>query len=129
MSVRTSHRVSAGVAPLIAAGLLLSACGSGDGAAASRPTLTLEIGETAYATLPVATTPPVVDEAAEDEVDTSGVQEYTVQAGDFGLKVAGDFGVSLADLENINGWSMRPSSSPFPGQRHQDSGWRHLADW
>ena len=115
MSVRTSHRVSAGVAPLIAAGLLLSACGSGDGAAASRPTLTLEIGETAYATLPVATTPPVVDEAAEDEVDTSGVQEYTVQAGDIGYSIAEDFGVSLEDLENINGWSDAGIELPFPG--------------
>ncbi len=112
MSVRTSHRVSAGVAPLIAVGLLLSACGGSNGEAASRPTVTLEAGETSYATLPVATTIPTVDETVE-AADTSGVQEYTVQAGDYGIKVAEKFGVSLQDLENINGWSS--ANSEFPG--------------
>ena len=114
MSVRTSHRVSAGVAPLIAAGLLLSACSGSDGAAASRPTVTLEAGETSYATLPPATTAPPAAEAAE-EADTSGVQDYEVQAGDYGIKVADQFGVSLQDLENINGWSDASREFPGPG--------------
>lgn len=114
MSVRTSHRVSAGVAPLVAAGLLLSACGGSDGAAASRPTVTLEAGETSYATLPPATTAAPEDEAPEAE-DTTGVQDYEVQAGDYGIKVADQFGVSLEDLSNVNGWSDPSREFPGPG--------------
>lgn len=112
MIMRTSHRISAGLAPLIAAGLVLSACGGSDDEAASRPTVTLEAGETSYATLPPATTTAVVEETAEEAV-ASGAQEYTVQAGDYGIKVAEQFGVSLQDLENANGWSN--ASIEFPG--------------
>lgn len=116
MSVRTSHRVSASIAPLIAAGLLLSACGGSDGEAASRPTVTLEAGETSYATLPPATTtPPPAEDAEPAEGDPTGVQEYTVKAGDYGFKVANEFGVSLQDLENINGWSDAGREFPTPG--------------
>lgn len=114
MSVRKSQRVSAAIAPLIAAGLLLSACGGSDGEAASRPTVTLEAGETSYATLPPATTVPTADEAAE-EGNSGGVQDYEVQAGDYGIKVADQFGVSLQDLENINGWSDASREFPGPG--------------
>ena len=114
MSVRSSQRVSAGLAPLIAAGLLLSACGGSDGEAASRPTVTLEAGETSYATLPPATT--IADEdVVPEEGDPAGVQDYEVQAGDYGIKVADQFGVSLADLENINGWSDASREFPGPG--------------
>jgi LysM repeat protein len=114
MGVRNSYRVSAGLAPLIAAGLLLSACGGSDSEAASRPTVTLEAGETSYATLPVATAVPEAD-AEPDAADTSGVQDYEVQAGDYGIKVADQFGVSLQDLENINGWSDASREFPGPG--------------
>lgn len=114
MSLRKSRRVSAAFAPLIAAGLLLSACGGSDGEAASRPTVTLEAGETSYATLPPATTVPATDEAAE-EGNAAGVQDYEVQAGDYGIKVADQFGVSLQDLENINGWSDASREFPGPG--------------
>lgn len=114
MSVRTSQRVSAGLAPLIAAAALLSACGSSGGDAASRPTVTLEAGETSYATLPPATTAPPEAEVPE-EAETGGVQEYEVQAGDYGIKVADQFGVSLLDLENINGWSDASREFPGPG--------------
>jgi LysM repeat protein len=114
MSVRSSQRVSAGLAPLIAAGLLLSACGGSDSEAESRPTVTLEVGETSYATLPPATTIAPVD-GAEGSADASGVQDYEVQAGDYGIKVADQFGVSLQDLENINGWSDAGREFPGPG--------------
>ena len=114
MSVRTSHRMSAGLAPLVAAGLVFSGCGGSGGEAASRPTVTLEAGETSYATLPPATTIPATEETVE-EPDTSGVQEYTVKAGDYGIKVADQFGVSLQDLENINGWSDAGREFPGPG--------------
>ncbi len=114
MSVRTSHRVSAGIAPLLAAGLLMSACGGDSGEAASRPTIQLEAGETTYATLPPATTAPAIDETTA-EAETTGVQEYTVQAGDYGIKVAQQFGVSLDDLSNVNGWSDPSIEFPGPG--------------
>lgn len=137
MSVRTSHRISAGVAPLAIAGLMLSACGGGDGDAASRPTITLEAGATSFQTLPPATAAPTESEATseEDDEDASGVQEYTVQSGDYGFKVANDFGVSLEDLENINGWSDAgvdfpnpptvikiPAGGTAPGSSSNDSG-------
>lgn len=114
MNVRTSHRAAAGVAPLIAAGLLLSACGGSGGDEATRPTITLEAGATSYATLPVATTVPET-EATDESEETSGTQEYTVQAGDYGIKVADQFGVSLEDLENVNGWSDASREFPGPG--------------
>ncbi len=115
MRTSTSHRISAGLAPLLAAGLALSACGGSDGDAASLPVLTLEAGATSYATLPPAT---VASEAADPTattVDPTAVQDYEVQAGDYGLKVANDFGVSIEDLEAVNGWSDAGREFPFPG--------------
>ncbi len=101
--------MSAAAAPLIAAGLALSACGGSGDDAATRPTVTLDVGQTSYATIPPATTTP--PEAA----DAVAVQLYEVQAGDYGLKVADDFGVSLADLEEANGWSDASKEFPNPG--------------
>ncbi|MFK7918720.1 MAG: LysM peptidoglycan-binding domain-containing protein [Ilumatobacter sp.] len=111
MSVRTLHRRTAIVAPLLAAGLVASACGGSDSSAASRPTVTLEVGETNYQTIPPASTDAPVPEDAEPELGAE--QEYTVQAGDYGILVASKFGVSLEDLSNINGWA--DPSNEFPG--------------
>lgn len=110
MSVRTSNRISAVAAPLLAAGLVLAACGGSDSDTASRPTVTLEAGATSYQTIPPATTVVVVE---NEEPDPSAEQEYTVQAGDYGILVAERFGVSLEDLSNINGWA--DPSVEFPG--------------
>lgn len=112
MSVRTSHRISAVAAPMLAAGLVLGACGGSDGGTASRPTVTLEAGATSYQTIPPATTVVVVEEAVPDP---SAEQEYVVQAGDYGILVADRFGVSLADLTNINGWADPSREFPGPG--------------
>lgn len=112
MSVRTSHRISAVAAPLLAAGLVLGACGGSDGGTASRPTVTLEAGATNYQTIPPATTVPLVEDATPDP---SAEQEYTVQAGDYGILVANRFGVSLEDLTNINGWADPSKEFPGPG--------------
>ncbi len=94
---------------------MLSACGGGDDEAASRPTVTLEAGETSYATLPPATTIPPAGETAESagEGAASAAQDYTVQAGDYGIKVADQYGISLQELEDANGWS--DASVEFPG--------------
>ncbi|MEP6296870.1 MAG: LysM peptidoglycan-binding domain-containing protein, partial [Ilumatobacter sp.] len=115
MRTTTSHRISAGLAPLLAAGLALSACGGSDGEAASLPTVTLEAGATSYATLPPATVASEVVDGATTTVDPTAVQDYEVQAGDYGLKVANDFGVSIEDLEAVNGWSDAGREFPFPG--------------
>jgi LysM repeat protein len=110
MSVSKSHRISAIFAPLAVAGLVLGACGGDGSEAASRPTVTLSVGETSYATIAPATTSTTI--AGET---LSAEQEYTVQAGDYGIKVATQFGVSLQDLENINGWSDASREFPGPG--------------
>ncbi len=112
--MNTFHRIPAVAGPIMLAALLLGACGGSEGEAASRPTVTLEAGETSYQTLPPATDAPAVDEGAE-EATSSGAQEYTVKAGDYGIKVADQFGVSLADLENVNGWSDAGREFPGPG--------------
>lgn len=115
MSTRTSHRISAGLAPLVLAGLALSACGGSDDEAASLPTVTLEAGSTSYATLPPATVASETADPAATTVDPTAVQDYEVQSGDYGLKVANDFGVSVEDLEAVNGWSDAGKEFPFPG--------------
>lgn len=40
---------------------------------------------------------------------------YVVQAGDYGLSVAEQFCVSVADLESVNGWADISREFPFPG--------------
>lgn len=40
---------------------------------------------------------------------------YIVQAGDYGIKVAAEFCVSIADLEAANGWTDNSREFPFPG--------------
>lgn len=112
MSTRTSRRISASLAPLVVAGLALSACGGDDGEAASRPTVTLEVGETSYQTLPPATAVPSDDGESGDGV-TAGGQDYVIQAGDYAIKVAKQFGVSLQDLQDANGWT--DAGREFPG--------------
>lgn len=93
------------------AALVLGACGGDDSSAATRATVTLAAGETDYQTIAPATTTTTVP----GEVAPSAEQEYTVQAGDYGIKVANQFGVSLEDLENVNGWSDAGREFPTPG--------------
>ena len=79
--------------------------------AATRATVTLAAGETDYQTIAPATTTTTVP----GEVAAGAEQEYTVQAGDYGIKVANQFGVSLEDLQNVNGWSDASKEFPGPG--------------
>ena len=111
MNVRTTYRIAAVVGPLLVAALVLGACGGDDSDAATRATVTLAAGETDYQTIaPVTTTT-----LAPSEVSAGAEQDYTVQAGDYGIKVANQFGVSLEDLQNINGWSDASKEFPGPG--------------
>jgi LysM repeat protein len=111
MNVRTTHRLAAVAGPAIIAALLLGACGDDDSEAASRATVTLAAGETDYQTIAPATTTTTVP----GEVPAGTETEYTVQAGDYGIKVANQFGVSLEDLQNVNGWSDASREFPGPG--------------
>ena len=111
MNLTTRSRLAAVVAPTVVAALVLGACGGDDSSAASKPTITLAGGETSYATIAPATTTTV----APDPATTGPTTDYEVQAGDYGIKVAEDFGVSLADLEAANGWSDASTEFPGPG--------------
>ena len=68
-------------------------------------------GDTDYQTIAPATTTTTI--AGEEQAGAE--QKYTVQAGDYGIKVANQFGVSLEDLSNINGWSDPSREFPAPG--------------
>ena len=111
MNVKKTHRLAAVAGPALVAALVLGACGGDDSDAASRATVTLAAGETDYQTIAPATTSTTVP----GEVPAGAEQEYTVQAGDYGIKVANQFGVSLEDLENVNGWSNASAEFPGPG--------------
>lgn len=111
MNVRIPHRLAAVAGPVVVAALVLGACGGDDSSAATRATVTLAAGETDYQTIAPATTTTTVP----GEVPAGAEQEYTVQAGDYGIKVANQFGVSLEDLENVNGWSDASREFPTPG--------------
>lgn len=112
MSVRTSHRFAAAVGPVVAAALLLGACGSSDSSDGS--VVSIDLGDSAstdYVTIPPATTTTTIVGGG-----TGNEQEYTVQPGDYAILVADKFGVSLEDLENVNGWASAGDEFPGPGE-------------
>ena len=96
--------------PIALGGLLFAACGGDDASGPTRSTIDLSQESTAFIVRP--TTPSVTD---VDEVPgevTGNAQEYTVQAGDYPIKVAQQFGVSLDEMVAFNGWA---SYGEFPG--------------
>lgn len=97
--------------PVVVGALLLAACGGGSDSGASATTLDLSQSSTAFVVRPPVTT--IAPELTVPSVAT-GSQEYTVQAGDYPLKVAAQFGVTLADLIAINEWAS-DKEFPFPG--------------
>jgi len=111
MNTRTTSRLAAVAGPALALTVLLGACG-GDSSAASKPTVTLEDGETSYATIAPATTTTL---APEELAAIGPTVDYEVQAGDYGIKVSDDFGISLGELEAANGWSDAGAEFPGPG--------------
>lgn len=106
-----ARRVGVVAWPFVIGALLLAACGSDDDASPTQSTIELNNGSTAFVVREPATTV-----SNEDGAGTNAAsQEYTVQAGDYPLGVAQQFGVSLEDLVNFNDWDSA-AEFPFPGE-------------
>ncbi|MEM9515941.1 MAG: LysM peptidoglycan-binding domain-containing protein [Actinomycetota bacterium] len=101
-------------APVVVAALVLSACGSAD-EGATLPTLDVSTESTAFIVRipPTTTTTTAPAQVVGDDADAprTGPQEYTVQSGDYPLKVASDFDITLDQLVAANGWA---SADNFP---------------
>lgn len=113
MKQRRSSRIAAVTAPVVAGALVLAACGGSDSAAPSRSTLSLDTGSTAFQTIPPATAAPTTI-APEIGGTAQTEQTYVVQSGDWPLRVANLYEVSLQDLISYNGW-VSEQEFPFPG--------------
>ena len=116
MGVRSSRRLAAVAGPVVVAAFLLGACGGSSDASPSATTLLLD-SSTAFATLPPATTTTTIPGAEDGAAVVAGEQEYTIQAGDFPLGVAGRFDLTVEELAGYNGWANCSSAgcSSFPG--------------
>ncbi len=113
MSPTRSHRVAAVVGPALVAALVLASCGGSDSAGPTRSTIALDTGSTAFQTIPPVTTTTTLVPPVDDGTSTTE-QSYVVQSGDWPLRVAELFEVSLDDLINYNGWAS-VAEFPFPG--------------
>jgi LysM repeat protein len=99
--------------PIALGALVFAACGSDDSNGATRSTIDLSQGSTAFVVRPTTPSTTVADETPGEV--TSNAQEYVVQAGDYPLAVANKFGVSLDELVSFNGWASA-GEFPFPGE-------------
>jgi len=99
--------------PVVVGAVVLASCGSDSASDPSRTTLSLSTGSTAFVVKPVVTTVPGAEGVFLDGTNPLS-QEYTVQSGDYPLKVAEQFGVPLDDLIQFNGWASA-NEFPFPG--------------
>ncbi|MEO1055912.1 MAG: LysM peptidoglycan-binding domain-containing protein [Actinomycetota bacterium] len=98
--------------PLALAALVLASCGGSEAGGASASTVNLSQASTEFVVRPPVTTV-APDGAAEGGIVT-GSQDYTVQAGDYPLKVANDFGITVDELVAFNEWGS-VNEFPFPG--------------
>lgn len=114
MGVRNRRRVAVAAWPFVMAGLVLGACGGSDAAGPSRSTV--DLSSTAFVTRPPETTTTTIVGTFDDSI-VAGEQEYTVQSGDFPLRVADLFGISVEDIGAYNAWAGCTSLScpQFPG--------------
>src|SRR5262249_3662999 len=103
LSPMKSRVVAAGVGAL--ALLSLAACSSGSGTGASTAT-TVKLGEASFVTLPpVLTSTTTTAVPGSGGATIAGEEAYTVASGDYPLKVAKNFCITLDALVTYNGWS------------------------
>ncbi len=94
--------------PLALGALVLGACGD-DSSGATRSTIDLSEGSTAFVVRP---TVPSSSNVVQNPGDVSTVgQEYTLVFGDYPLGVADAFGITVDELVEYNGWA---SAGEFP---------------
>ena len=111
MRFTVSKPLAALAVPVIAGAVALSACGGSDDGA-TLPTLDRSTESTAFIVRAAPTTTTTLPTVADAETPTrTGPQEYVVQFGDYPLKVASEFDVTLEALVAANGWG---SAEEFP---------------
>ncbi|MET0911467.1 MAG: LysM peptidoglycan-binding domain-containing protein [Ilumatobacteraceae bacterium] len=113
-SRRRVVRVGALAGPLAIGALLLGACGGSSDDGASQSTIALSQESTAFVVRPPVTTLAPADTVLEEGAVSTAAQEYTIQSGDYPLKVANQFGVSVDELVAFNEWGS-VDEFPFPG--------------
>lgn len=96
--------------PVALGALLFAACGGDDASGPTRSTIDLSQESTAFIVRP--TTPSTTTVAEVPGEVTTNAQEYVVQAGDYPIKVATQFGVTLDEMVAFNGWA---TYGEFPG--------------
>ncbi len=110
---RAGRRLAVVAGPVVAGMVLLAACGGGSDDGATQSTIDLSEGSTAFVVRAPETT--VAPEATVvDGGVSTGAQEYTIQSGDYPLKVANQFGVSVDELVAFNEWGS-VNEFPYPG--------------
>ena len=94
--------------------LTLASCGDSDGSAQSATTVTIQ--PTSYVIREqVTTTTTPVQNSANTEGRSAVEQAYTVQAGDYPVKIATLYDVDLDELGNFNQWESDYSDFPSVG--------------
>jgi LysM repeat protein len=113
-SRRSGRRLAAVAGPVAVGMILLAACGSSGDEGATESTIDLSEGSTAFVVRPPETTvAPETTPVADGAVSTAA-QDYTIQSGDYPLKVANQFGVTVDELVAFNEWGSA-NEFPFPG--------------
>ena len=112
-SRRAGRRLAAVAGPVAIGMILLAVCGSSSDDGATESTIDLSEGSTAFVVRPPETTLAPDTTVAPGGVSTAA-QDYTVQSGDYPLKVAQQFGVTVDELVAFNEWGS-VNEFPFPG--------------
>ena len=99
-----------------AAGPALLFAGCGEDADGSRTTLA-EIQPSSYVVKePATTTTTLAPGTVNEEGRSPTEQEYTVQSGDYPLRIADAYGITVEELANYNEWTPpNYADFPFPG--------------